>query len=263
MKEPAVEIKDLSISIGGARILEAVSFSVDEREYLSIIGPNGAGKTTILKCLMRIYPNWTGTVKVAGIPIDAMSQKELAGRISYVPQSEGRSVPFTVGEMVVMGRYPHLSPFTSIKPVDREAVEQALEMTGTSGIAERRFNTLSGGEKQMVLIASALAQGAGIMLLDEPTTFLDPKHEEDIQRVLATVNRTLGITILNVTHDINSAALNGDRVVILKNGRVIYDGDSESIITNELLEGVYDRRFMIHRHPRTGQPVIAPDIIEP
>ena len=127
MKEPAVEIKDLSISIGGARILEAVSFSVDEREYLSIIGPNGAGKTTILKCLMRIYPNWTGTVKVAGIPLDAMSQKELAGRISYVPQSEGRSVPFTVGEMVVMGRYPHLSPFTSIKPVDREAVEQALE----------------------------------------------------------------------------------------------------------------------------------------
>ena len=184
MNNNLIEINNFSFAIGSKNILDSISLIVHEKEYLSIIGPNGAGKTTLLKCLMRIYSGGQGTITLKGVPLIEYSQKELARLISYVPQNDGRSLPFTVEEFVMMGRYPYLSPFTSLSKEDKKAVREALELTETVNLMDRHLGTLSGGELQTVYIAAALAQGASILLLDEPVTFLDPKHQDDILMIL-------------------------------------------------------------------------------
>ena len=243
MQTPVIEIKDYSFSIGGADILKNISLDVFEGEYLSIIGPNGAGKSTLLKCLIRIYTGGKGVIRLYGKLLSEYGQKELARLISYVPQSDGRNLDFTVYEFVLMGRYPYLSPFSSVKSSDKSAVDDALKLTETARLSDRSINTLSGGEKQNVMIAAAIAQGAKILLLDEPTTFLDPKHQSDINRTLKRVNRASGITIISVTHDINSAAMISDRMTVLKNGRSEFSGVPSELMDNTVLEKVYNNVF--------------------
>lgn len=261
MKKPAINIDRLSCTIGGNEILSSLSMKVHEGEYISVIGPNGAGKTTLLKCLMRILPFSGGGVEINGTSLDTYKQKRLAREIGYVPQSDGRSSPFRVEEFVLMGRYPYLNPFTSVTAGDRKIVASALEMTNIEKLAERRYNTLSSGEKQMVLIASVLAQGSNIILLDEPATFLDPKHTEEVHRILDRINREMHITILAVTHDINSAMMTADSIVILKEGRIVFFGASASIMESGILEEVFEKTFTYTVHPVTGVKIIAPDVI--
>jgi iron complex transport system ATP-binding protein len=261
MKAPLFEIKDLSLSISKNKILSSVSLNIYEGEYLSIIGPNGAGKTTLLKCLMRIFTGIQGTVLLKGTPIENLSQKNIARHISYVPQSNGRFFPFTVEEFVMMARYPHLSPFTSINLKDKTAVHDALTLTNTSRFAERQMDTLSGGEKQAVFIAAALAQGSKILLLDEPTTFLDPKHEADIYKILKRINRDFNRTVVSVTHDINSAVLQSDRIAILKNGKIIFCGTPGDVMNNNILQQAYEKSFTFIEYPGTGQLIIAPEVV--
>lgn len=262
MKRPLFEINDLSLSIGKNKILSSVSLDIYEGEYLSIIGPNGAGKTTLLKCLMRIITGIRGAVLLKGVPIEKLSQKNIARHISYVPQSDGRFFPFTVEEFVMMARYPYLSPFTSIGAKDKTAVHDALSLTNTTRFAERQMNTLSGGEKQTVFIAAALAQGSRILLLDEPTTFLDPKHESDIYKILKRINHEFCRTIVSVTHDINSAVLQSDRIAILKNGKITFCGKAQDVMNNTILEKVYGKPFTFIKHPKTGKLIIAPEATE-
>jgi len=255
-----IEIENLSLNIGEKRILDSVSLQIFKGDYLSIIGPNGAGKTSLLKCIMRIAPGIQGTIRVQGIPISKLNQKKLARMISYVPQANGRIFPFTVEEFVMLGRYPYVNLMTSFTAHDRAAVQQALEITGLTAYASRLMTTLSGGERQIAFIAAALAQEAPIMLLDEPTTFLDPKHEAEINSILTRLNRDLGMTIVTVTHDINMAVLQGQRVVILKQGKIVYVGEASRIMTNEVLAPAFDKPFMFIPHPLTGQPIIAPEV---
>jgi len=158
-----------------------------------------------------------------------------------------------------MGRYPHLSPFTSFSAKDKKAVKEALELTDTIQMSDRVLTTLSGGERQTVFIAAALAQGADILLLDEPTTFLDPKHEQDIYRILRRINNELGIIIVSVTHDINSAVLQGERIVILKNGCLQFEGEAAEIMNKKILAPAYGKDFTFLKHPLTGQTIIAPE----
>ena len=259
MKQPLIDIRQFSFSIGEKTVLDSVSLTVFEDEYLSVIGPNGAGKTTLLKCLLRIHPGGSGSIILKGKALDQYSRKALARLMSYVPQGNGSRLPFTVEEFVMMGRYPHLSPFTTFTPDDRSAVRDALCLTGAVELASRRMYTLSGGERQTVYIAAALAQGAPIMLLDEPATFLDPRHEAEINGVLKKIRKEAGVTIITVTHNINSAALESDRVVILKNGAVAFMGNARDIMSNDVLEPVYGKSFMFVRHPATGENVIVPD----
>lgn len=262
MKKPLIQINNLSLNISNKKILHKVSFNIYEKDYLSIIGPNGAGKTSLLKCLMRIYSFSEGDIFFRGIPIKKFSQRGLAKQISYVPQSDGRALPFSVEEFVMMGRYPHLSPFTSFNAEDKKVVRESLELTNTIQMADRLLTTLSGGERQTVFIAAALAQGADILLLDEPTTFLDPKHEQDIYQILRRVNKELGITIVAVTHDINSAVLQGERIIILKNGTVQFEDDASKIMNKKILASAYDKDFTFLIHPLTGQAIIAPEVPE-
>ena len=175
-----------------------------------------------------------------------------------MPQTGELIPPFTVYEFVLMGRYPYLSPLSSPNKDDHEAVTEALMLTGTDEFAGRELSTLSGGERQKVFIAAALAQGSEIMLLDEPTTFLDPKHQYDILKILRKVNE-YGVTIISVTHDINHAVLFSRRILGIKEGKMVFDGPPEGIMKNETLYELYERSFTFIVHPKTGMPLILPD----
>ncbi len=250
MKDALVDIQNLSLSLDEKPILSGVDLSIEEGAYISIVGPNGAGKTSLIKCLARIYLKWTGTVTLAGESLRSYQPKALARQLSYVPQGQYHLFPFTVIDFVTLGRYPHLSPFTSIRKEDHDAVQEALELAGVESFKHRVFNTLSGGERQMVLIAAALAQGARILLLDEPATSLDYRHQADVMRLLKRINRDSGITMISVNHDINSAALWSDRMVAIKNGSVFCEGTPEEIMQRDRLEQIYDTPFrLIERSP--------------
>lgn len=255
-----LEIAGFSFAIGPKQILHDLSFSVCQGEYLSIVGPNGAGKTTLLKCLDRIYRGGTGRITVYGRPLESYRQRDLARRISYVPQADGRVFPFTVEQFVLMGRYPYLNPFSSVGRDDMEAVRQVMERTGIDEFAHRRLDTLSGGERQKVYIAAALAQGAEVLLLDEPTTFLDYRHQAEVRDLLSEVNRNSGVTVVAVTHDVNRAAMDSDRIVALSTGRLVFDGTPSEIMEPEVLQRIYDTSFLLVGHPQGDVPIIAPQL---
>lgn len=255
---PILDIRSYSFRVGRKEILREVSFSVRRGEYLSIVGPNGAGKTTLLKCLDRIYTGGTGAISIAGRPLERYSQRELARRLSYVPQIDGRVFPFSVEQFVLMGRYPYLSPFTSVGHTDREAVAAALERTGVAEFADRRLDTLSGGERQKVYIAAALAQGAEVLLLDEPTTFLDYRHQGEVRDLLARLNQDCKATIVAVTHDLNRAVLDSHRIVALREGAVVFCGPSRDVMRPEILQEIYGTTFMLMRHPQADLPIVVP-----
>ncbi len=256
---PIIRIADFSFSIGETQILNHVSLDLLKGEFVSIIGPNGAGKSTLLNCLMRIYKGGTGVLEIDGNDIETFSQRKLARRISFIPQQDLSGFPVTVDEYVLMSRYPHMSPFSTVSDSDHAAVNRALEITGCTRFAHRNIATLSGGERRTVSIAAALAQESRIMLLDEPTTFLDPKHERDIFALIRNINRDLGYTILMVTHDINHAALSSDRICIIKNGECAYFGEPKAMMNNEILEPLFDTSFDFIAHPDNGFPVILPE----
>lgn len=254
-----IEVEDLSLYIGDRPILKGVSFDVGAGDYISVIGPNGAGKSTLLKCLIRIHVGWKGSVHIKGRPLGQYTQRELARLVSYVPQAGDQVQPFTVREFVLLGRYPYMTPFSSPSREDEKAARRALEVTGMEGFAERRMTTLSGGERQKALIAGALAQSAEILFLDEPTTFLDPKHQREIIGILRRINTEHGTTIVSVTHDVNNAALFSCDIIALKNGAVAFNGPPERIMNNDTLMDVYEEPFTLIPHPRTGTPVIVPE----
>jgi len=252
------EINRFSLCLGKKEILRDVSFAVYRGEYLSIVGPNGAGKTTLLRCFDRLLLGGMGWIRLFGRPLEEYRRKELARRVAYVPQADARLFPFTVEQFVVMGRYPYLTPFSSIDRGGRQAVREALDVTGTRPFAERRLDTLSGGERQKVYIAAALAQQADVLLLDEPTTFLDYRHQAEIRDLLARVKERSGTTIVSVTHDLNQAALDSDRLVALCDGSVAFCGTPGEIMRPDVLQRIYRTPFLLVDHPRAKLPVIVP-----
>lgn len=259
MTAPLVDIRDLSFSFGKTPVLRSVSLAIEEGDHVAIIGPNGAGKTTLLKQINRLLPPGEGSVEIAGRPVADYRQADLARLIGYVPQAEGRRWPLPVRDFVLMGRYPYLSPFTPVSREDRAVVEEVLELTEAATLADRRMDALSGGERQRVLIAAALAQRARLLLLDEPATFLDPPHQAHVLRILRRVNREQGVTILAVTHDINTAVLTSRTVIALKAGEVVYSGAPDSVMDNEVLRNVYGMTFEFTAHPATGQRLVVPE----
>lgn len=257
MSTPIIQIDGLSLALSGTSILDQVSLSVDKGEYVSIIGPNGAGKSTLIKCIAGIHRTWIGSVRIAGKPADAHQARELARIQSYVPQAEGRSIPMTIEEFVSLGRYPHLSAFTTLTTEDHQAIDEALEQAGLTGLRRRNMNTLSGGERQMAFIAAALAQGAGILLLDEPSTFLDYRHQADVTALLLKSCRENGITVVAVHHDLNTATACSDRIYAIKAGHIIFEGLPKEIINEEILKNIYDTDFTITPSPHHPLPLIT------
>ncbi len=262
MSNIIIEVEQLSHNIASKRILENISFAVAEKQRLFIVGPNGAGKTTLLRCLSRIITDWQGNIKVKVKNLKTYSQKKLAKILTYVPQALGDDIQFTVRQFVLMARYPHLSPFSVIGPDDEKIVRQAMETTKTACFAKRVMATLSGGERQQVSIAAAVAQQAEIFLLDEPATYLDYKHQRDIHSLLAEINKIYNTTIICVTHDLNSAVLSADIIIALKDGKIVFEGTAQEIMNEETLEQIYSKKFDFAQHPVTGQKIIVPDVIK-
>lgn len=243
MHSPIIQIENLSIGLSGNAILKEISLSVNEGEYISIIGPNGAGKTTLVKCLAGIYRNWTGSIKIKGKPFEQYDSKTLAKLQSYVPQADGRTNPLTVVEFVAMGRYPHLSAFTTLNANDYAAIDEAIARAGLEAFRHRKMNTLSGGERQMAFIAAALAQETPILLLDEPSTFLDYRHQAEVATLLKKSCRENGITVVAVHHDINTAAACSDRICAIKEGSIIFNGTPAETTQPKTLEEIYNTAF--------------------
>ena len=259
MTEKALAIEGLSFSRDGRSILRDVSVAIGEGERWSIVGPNGAGKSSLLKCLVRIHTDWSGRVRLHGRPLESYKQRELARMVAYVPQGgiQGR-FPYTTREFVEMARYPHVGPFGTRSPGDEKAVEDALARAGVRTLTDRILETLSGGERQKVSIAAALAQGGDLLLLDEPTAFLDYRQQSEVHNLLDTLHRESGITIVTVTHDINAALRSDGNVMALRDGAVAYAGHVSGLVSGLRLEEVFGTRFIFLEDPETGLRVVAP-----
>lgn len=239
----AIQIENLALELNGTPILRGVSFSAAAGEYVSIIGPNGAGKTTLLRCLLGMY-SYKGSSQINGTECLAYDSRALARQVSYVPQTHDIEFPLPVYDFVMMGRYPYLSTLSPAQKHDEDAVERALDITGTAQFRNRTLRTLSGGERQKVYIAAALAQETPIMLLDEPATFLDWRHQSEVMTLLKKINSGCGTTILAVNHDLNSAAHWSDRIIALKDGRTFFSGVPEQLIQPAPLEQLFETAFI-------------------
>jgi len=256
MSRPLIQITNLSISLAGNHILHDLSLDITEGEYVSIIGPNGAGKTTLIKCLAGIHTNWTGSIQVSGHSFRDLPGKQRAKLQSYVPQAEGRPNPLTVEEFVATGRYPHLSAFTSMQKEDFDAIDRELDRAGLRAFRKRLMSSLSGGERQMAFIAAALVQETPIILLDEPSTFLDYRHQADVTAILRSACSENGKTVVAVHHDINTAAACSDRIHAIKAGRVVFSGTPEAVANSKTLEAVFDTPFICTPTPTRPLPFI-------
>lgn len=255
MEHPAIRAEGLTLSRGGNRLLAGVSLAVDARSRVAIVGPNGAGKTTLLKCLLGLQRADSGTIEVFGKPLGRYSRRDLARRISYVPQLLEASISFTVLDFLIISRYAH----GSRRSVDEVRIaRRALERIGMEGFGERVVATLSGGERQKICVAAALAQEAPVMVLDEPSAHLDPRHREEIHHILCEVSRLDGITILVVTHDLNWAAMDYDRMIGMCGGTVVADGAPAEFMSAGTLEQIFSTPFLIHPHPETGEAIVIP-----
>lgn len=262
MSDSALEIRSLAFSAGGASILRDISARIGVGETWSIVGANGAGKSTLLKCLMRIHTGWTGEVRLFDRPLASYSQRQLARRMAYVPQPGGdQRFPYTVYEFVRMGRYAYSGPFGSPHQGDREAVSRAMRQTGVEVFARRALDTLSGGERQKVFIAAALAQGGDVLLLDEPTAFLDYRHQAEIGNILHAINLETGATILRVTHDVNAAILSGGYALALREGEVAWCGRAEELLCERRLNAIFNASFRFLDDPATGLRLVAPQAL--
>lgn len=258
--EPAaVTVEDVSFSYSAEPVLRDVSMSVAHGEFIGITGPNGSGKTTLLKLLSRTLTPASGHIEVGGAALSGRGRCDLARLMAFVPQETSVVFPFTALEVVLMGRAPYLSGLGFERNEDLTIAREAMEETDTAQFADRFLHELSGGEKQRVVIARALAQQPDIMLLDEPTSFLDIRHEIEIYNLLTRLNSERGLTVITVSHDLNVAALYCRRLVMLNEGRIHCSGPPADVLTEKNIRAVYDTNVTIQHHPETGVPIVIPE----
>jgi len=225
---------------------------------VGILGPNGSGKTTLLKLLSGTLTPTAGTIRFDRRPLADWKRRDLARRIALVPQETHAPFDFTVLDIVLMGRFPHLGTFALEGPADLAIAQQALASTGMSAFEARPFATLSGGEKQRVVIAGALAQGPELLLLDEPTASLDLGHQFDVQLLLAALNGERGVTMVLSTHDLNLAAALCRHLILLRGGRVIAQGPTDAVLTPDTVRALYGVDADVQRHPVSGHLTVTP-----
>jgi iron complex transport system ATP-binding protein len=255
---PRIVVDGLSARLGEVEILHEISLTVERGEFLSVIGPNGAGKSTLLRCLDGILPPSGGRVLVDGQPVEDYGRRELARTVSYVPQPEAGALDYTVRTFVEMGRYPHIRAWAALSEADVAAVNEAMGLTGVADLADRAISSLSGGERQRASIAAALAQGGSILLLDEPTSFLDFHHQVQILDLLDRLHLEQGLTVVAVTHDLNSTVVSSDSVIALKGGRVAATGTPAELLDADVLARIFNTGFRMAAGGYRGMPVVLP-----
>jgi iron complex transport system ATP-binding protein len=254
----ALSVEKLTFCYGTSCVLDEVSFSVSGGLICGLLGPNGSGKTTLLKCINGIYKPATGCVKVNNVPLTELDRQEIAKKMSVVPQQTNSVFAFKVADMVVMGRSPTFEIWQAPSPSDRVDAVNLLIDLGVGHLSERRFNEISGGERQLVLLARAIFQNTQIMLLDEPTSHLDLKNQVKIIELVKSVTVERGITTVMTLHDPNLALYNCDEVVLLKNGRITGIGKTDQILIDENLSDIYELNVNVEVTQR-GKKVIIPE----
>ncbi len=235
-----------------------VDVTVDRGGILGILGPNGSGKTTLLRLLAGLLRPGGGSISLDSRPLAILQRRALARRLAVVPQETHLAFEYAVLEIALMGRYPHLGAFELEGPRDLAIAHDALRATGTDHLAGRRFSTLSGGEKQRVIIASALAQEADVLLLDEPTASLDLGYQLDVAALLRQLNRDRGLTIVVATHDLNFAAGLCRTLLLMREGRVLALGPTADVLTADAIARLYGVRADVRYHEPAGHATVVP-----
>ncbi|ARJ03844.1 ABC transporter [Cnuibacter physcomitrellae] len=247
----------VTLGYGDAPVVSELSVAVPPGSFTVIIGPNACGKSTLLRALSRLLAPTAGRVVLDGRTISAHPAKEVARRLGLLPQSALAPDGITVADLVARGRYPHQSLLRQWSNADEVAVREALEATGTTELATRPVDALSGGQRQRVWVAMVLAQQTDLLLLDEPTTFLDIAHQVELMELFADLH-TRGRTIVAVLHDLNHAARYADHVVAMRDGRIVAQGSPREVITTERVEEVYGLPNVVIDDPVTGGPLVVP-----
>jgi iron complex transport system ATP-binding protein len=255
----SLRLDGLAVDIAGRRIVTGIDLAVGDREFAGLVGPNGSGKSTILKAIYRVHRPAAGRVLLDGTDLLSVRPKDAARRIAVVMQETTSEFDFTVREMVMIGRTPHKGSFERDTATDHALVDEAIDRVGCQELAYRRFNTLSGGEKQLILIARALAQGADHLILDEPTNHLDIHHQVEILELVA----GLGVTVLAALHDLSLAALFCRTIHVLRDGRVVSSGPPGAVLTPETIRHAYGADVLVIQHPDTGTPHLIPRRVQP
>jgi iron complex transport system ATP-binding protein len=254
---PVIEARNVNFSYAAKPVMGNISFAIDEGQVVAVIGPNGSGKTTLLKIINgTLFPD-AGQMLIDGKETGRWQRKEIAQKVAIVPQETAMIFPFYAEEIVLMGRFPHLGRYSFEDKKDYKIVHEAMEKTDTLAFADRRFSELSAGERQRVLIARALAQEPKVLLLDESTVFLDLKHQSQFLALLRQLNTMQKLTVIFVTHDINLAAQNADRIILLYSGKIYAIGKPAEVITAANIKEVYDVDAGIDSNPYDGSPRVT------
>jgi iron complex transport system ATP-binding protein len=248
---PLFQLENASVRYGAAEVLKPVSLTMNTGEFIAIAGPNGAGKSTLLSLLAGLNAPSSGICRFIDLPAHKWPRRDFARRVAVVQQSEPSVFPFTAEEVVCMGRMPHRKGMYESEE-DHIAVAKALDTTGMTAFAQREFRTLSGGEKQRILLASALAQSPEVLLLDEPAAHLDLQHQVQLHQLLRDLSRK-GLLIVAVTHDLNLAAAYAIRLLLMHEGRIRADGTPANVLHSDLLQEVFHVHVELHLRA-SGQP---------
>jgi len=243
------------IGYGERSIVKDLSIEIPDKKITTIIGSNGCGKSTLLKAMTRIIPHQLGSIILDGKRITEEDTKNLAKKLAILPQTPDSAAGLTVGELVSFGRFPYQKGFGRLSKKDLEVINWALEVTGTIDYKYQPVDSLSGGQRQRVCIAMALAQETELIFLDEPTTYLDMAHQLEVLELLQKLNEEQERTIVMVLHDINQASRFSDYIIALKNGQIVKSGDSEAVITHQVLKEVFHIDADIGVDPRTNKPI--------
>ncbi|MFU0441330.1 ABC transporter ATP-binding protein [Streptomyces sp. BG2AG] len=256
--EHTLEARDVRLGYGEREIVRDLSVTVPPGRITVIVGPNACGKSTLLRSMARLLAPTAGAVLLNGRSIQEMPTKEVAAVLGILPQSPTAPEGITVSDLVGRGRYPHQGWFRRWSAEDDEAVAQALLSTDVLELADRPVDELSGGQRQRVWIAMALAQRTDILLLDEPTTYLDASHQLDVLDLLTDLNRERGVTMVAVLHDLNLACRYADHMIAMKGGRILAEGAPVDIVTEELVGEVFGMRCSVIEDPASATPMVVP-----
>ena len=254
----AIDVKNLNYYYGDFSALKNLTFSVTKGDFFIIIGPNGSGKTTLMKIIAGILKLQKGRLEILDCPIESYARKTLAQTIAFVPQLTQLDFPFSVKEVVLMGRSPYLGMLGLEQEKDLTIAKQALTFTDVGHLAHRKLDQLSGGEQQRVFIAKAICQEPEIILLDEPTSSLDLAHQTRLMDLMEKLKNEKGITVVMVSHDVNLAAMYGDRLLLLNKGEIVELGNPNEVLTFQTLEQVYGCTLLVDENPLGKSPRVTP-----
>ncbi|GAA2661984.1 MULTISPECIES: ABC transporter ATP-binding protein [Nonomuraea] len=253
-----LQARDVRLAYGERVIVDGLDLGIEAGTVTTIIGPNGCGKSTLLRALGRLMKPTGGEVLLDGKRIDKIPTREVAKVLGMLPQSPTAPEGLTVADLVARGRHPHQTWYRQWSSDDESSVTEALTMTGLADLAERPLDELSGGQRQRAWISMALAQGTDLLLLDEPTTFLDLSHQVEVLELVRHLHQEAGRTIVMVLHDLNLAARYTDRLVAMREGRVVAAGTPHEVLTEDLLRGVFDLDAKVIADPVAGTPLVVP-----